>query len=279
MVSHRDLMQGLVSLTITFAVMGAALFLSAGALLWPHGLTFLAAFFILVLVSVAWLWRVNPEIFAARRRVTGEGTKSWDVVLISILLAGFLVTLIVAGLDGGRFHWAPAPPWAVIAGYVPLARDGRRPSTGISSRACASRPIATTMWSRQVHTLLSGTRATCPAPFSLPEWPSRSVRFGRSCLRRSLPSCSSFAPISKMRLCSANCRVTPGMRRAFAANGFQASGSGAARPRLSLIGVLRSHRCGAAYRGILVDANCTRVLQLARAIVPDISPGIGASAG
>ena len=118
MVSHRDLMQGLVSLTITFAVMGAALFLSAGALLWPHGLTFLAAFFILVLVSVAWLWRVNPEIFAARRRVTGEGTKSWDVVLISILLAGFLVTLIVAGLDGGRFHWAPAPPWAVIAGYV-----------------------------------------------------------------------------------------------------------------------------------------------------------------
>jgi hypothetical protein len=118
MVSHRDLMQGLVSLTITFAVMGAALFLSAGALLWPHGLTFLAAFFILVLVSVAWLWRVNPEIFAARRRVTGEGTKSWDLVLISILLAGFFVTLFVAGLDGGRFHWAPAPPWAVIAGYV-----------------------------------------------------------------------------------------------------------------------------------------------------------------
>ena len=71
-----------------------------------------------MLVSVAWLWRVNPEIFAARRRVTGEGTKSWDLVLISILLAGFLATLIVAGLDGGRFHWAPAPPWAVIAGYV-----------------------------------------------------------------------------------------------------------------------------------------------------------------
>jgi uncharacterized membrane protein SpoIIM required for sporulation len=87
MVSHRDLMQGLVSLTITFAVMGAALFLSAGTLLWPHGLAFLAAFFILVLVSVAWLWRVNPEIFAARRRLTGEGTKSWDLVLISILLA------------------------------------------------------------------------------------------------------------------------------------------------------------------------------------------------
>ena len=32
----------------------------------------------LVLASIAWLWRVNPEIFAARRRMTGEGTKSWD---------------------------------------------------------------------------------------------------------------------------------------------------------------------------------------------------------
>ena len=118
MVSHRDLIQGLVSLATTLALMSAALFLSAGTLQWPHGLAFLAAFFILVLVSIAWLWRVNPEIFAARRRVTGEGTKSWDVVLISILLAGFLATLIVAGLDGGRFHWAPAPPWAVSVGYI-----------------------------------------------------------------------------------------------------------------------------------------------------------------
>ncbi len=85
MISYRDLIQGLVSLAATLAVMGAALFLSAGTLQWPHGLAFLAAFFILVLVSVAWLWRVNPEIFAARRRMTGEGTKNWDVVLISRL--------------------------------------------------------------------------------------------------------------------------------------------------------------------------------------------------
>ncbi len=120
MISYRDLIQGIVSLATTLPVMGAALFLSAGTLQWPHGLAFLAAFFILVLVSMAWLWRVNPEIFAARRRMTGEGTKSWDVVLISILLPGFLATLIVAGLDSGRFHWAPVPPWAVLVGYLLL---------------------------------------------------------------------------------------------------------------------------------------------------------------
>ena len=120
MISYRDLIQGLVSLATTLAVIGAALFLSAGTLQWPHGLAFLAAFFILVLVSIAWLWRVNPAIFAARRRMTGEGTKSWDKVLIPILLGGFLAILIVAGLDGGRFQRAPAPAWAVLFGYVLL---------------------------------------------------------------------------------------------------------------------------------------------------------------
>jgi len=120
MISYRDLIQGLVSLAATLAVMGAALFLSAGTFQWRHGLAFLTAFFILVLVSVGWLSRVNPEIFAARRRMTGKGTKSWDKVLIPILLGGFLAILIVAGLDGGRFHWAPAPAWAVLVGYVLL---------------------------------------------------------------------------------------------------------------------------------------------------------------
>jgi protein-S-isoprenylcysteine O-methyltransferase Ste14 len=69
---------------------------------------------------MAWLWRVNPEIFVARRRLTGQGTKGWDVVLLLILLASFLATLIVAALDDGRFHRAPAPLLAVFVGYILL---------------------------------------------------------------------------------------------------------------------------------------------------------------
>jgi protein-S-isoprenylcysteine O-methyltransferase Ste14 len=67
---------------------------------------------------MAWLSRVNPEIFVARSRVTGEGTKGWDRVLLWGLLSSYVALLIVAALDDGRFHWAPAPPWAVLAGYV-----------------------------------------------------------------------------------------------------------------------------------------------------------------
>src|SRR5208337_2758111 len=202
MISHRDLIQGLVSLAATLAVMGAALFLSAGTLQWPHGLAFLAAFFILVLVSVAWLWRVNPEIFAARRRMPGEGTKSWDVVLISILLAGFLATLIVAGLDDGRFHWAPAPFWAVLVGYVLLLLGG----LGSGWAQAVNRhfePSVRIQTDRDHHVITTGPyafvrlRATCPAPFWRSELHSRSARSGRSCLRHWLASCSSFAPIWK----------------------------------------------------------------------------------
>jgi protein-S-isoprenylcysteine O-methyltransferase Ste14 len=119
-VSRADLFQAFVSLAVTLLVMGAALFLSAGTLEWLHGLLFLGVFLFLTLISMAWLWRVNPEIFVARRRPTGEGTKGWDLVLLVILLASLLATLIVAALDDGRLHWAPAPLWAVLVGYVLL---------------------------------------------------------------------------------------------------------------------------------------------------------------
>ena len=117
-VSRGAVIQALLSLALTLLLMGAALFLSAGTLEWAHGWWFMGVFLVLTLIAIAWLWRVNPEIFAARRRLTGQGTKGWDLVLIWILLGGFLAILIVGALDDGRFHWAPAPSWAVLAGYV-----------------------------------------------------------------------------------------------------------------------------------------------------------------
>jgi hypothetical protein len=68
-VSRDDLVRAFVSLAVTLLLMGAALFLSAGTLQWPHGLLFLAVFLFLTLVAMAWLWCVNPEIFVARRRL------------------------------------------------------------------------------------------------------------------------------------------------------------------------------------------------------------------
>jgi protein-S-isoprenylcysteine O-methyltransferase Ste14 len=117
-IPRHILIRSFVSLAVTWLVMGAALFLPAGTLRWLHGWVFLAVFFGATLIAAAWLWRVNPEIFLARSRVTGEGTKGWDRALLWVLLASYVAVLIVAALDDGRFQWAPAPPWAVLTGYV-----------------------------------------------------------------------------------------------------------------------------------------------------------------
>jgi protein-S-isoprenylcysteine O-methyltransferase Ste14 len=119
-VSRGAVIQAFVSLAVTLLVMGVALFFSAGTLQWAHGLWFMAVFLLFTLIAMTWLWRVNPEIFVARRRPTGPGTKGWDLVLLWILLGSYFATLIVAALDDGRFHWAPAPPWAVLVGYALL---------------------------------------------------------------------------------------------------------------------------------------------------------------
>ena len=61
-----------------------------------------------------WLWRVNPEIYAARRRIH-PGTKRWDVILLCLLLPSVAAILPVAALDA-RFRWHPLPLWTSVLG-------------------------------------------------------------------------------------------------------------------------------------------------------------------
>ncbi|WP_338012951.1 isoprenylcysteine carboxylmethyltransferase family protein [Pararhizobium polonicum] len=195
--SRGDLIQALVSLGVTLLLMGAVLFWSAGTLQWQHGWQFIAVFLLLTLVAMALLWRINPEIFAARRRLTGEGTRGWDIVLLCILLGGFLAILVVAGLDGGRFHWAPAPPWAIVLGYVLLL-------IGYSGTGWAQavnrhfEPSVRIQSNRDHHVITTGPYAyirhpgipaTSSAPCWRPELRLRSARCRPSGLWRWLPWC------------------------------------------------------------------------------------------
>ena len=67
-----------------------------------------------------WLWLVNPEIFAARRKMQ-KGTKAWDRVLTLLILATFAAIPPVSALDDARFHWLPQPDWVVWLGHVLFA--------------------------------------------------------------------------------------------------------------------------------------------------------------
>lgn len=98
-------------------VMAVLVFWPAGTLRWASGWLFLAVFTVATVVAGLVLWRVNPVIFAARSRVQ-EGTKRWDRVLLAVFMPLLMAILPVAGLDAVRFHWLPAPPWAVTLGYA-----------------------------------------------------------------------------------------------------------------------------------------------------------------
>ncbi|MEQ1951483.1 isoprenylcysteine carboxylmethyltransferase family protein [Mesorhizobium sp. CN2-181] len=100
-------------------VMAVLVFWPAGTLHWILGWLFLAVFVTASVAACLVLWRVNPIIFAARSRVQ-EGTKRWDRILLAFFLPLFMTIMPVAGLDSGRFHWMPAPGWAVMLGYLLL---------------------------------------------------------------------------------------------------------------------------------------------------------------
>jgi protein-S-isoprenylcysteine O-methyltransferase Ste14 len=100
-------------------VMAVLVFWPAGTLDWRLGWLFLAVFIAASVIAGLVLWRVNPVIFAARSRIQ-EGTKGWDRILLALFMPLFMAILAVAGFDAGRFHWLPAPGWAVILGYVLL---------------------------------------------------------------------------------------------------------------------------------------------------------------
>jgi protein-S-isoprenylcysteine O-methyltransferase Ste14 len=117
---HKFGISFLVQLPATLAIMVAALFWPAGTFDWPRGWAFFGLFIVLMLVAVVWVWRTNPELFAARSKYQ-KGTKAWDAVVATLTIILFSSILPVAALDDARFRWAPQPDWVVWLGYVLLA--------------------------------------------------------------------------------------------------------------------------------------------------------------
>lgn len=113
---QQALRSSLVSLAVSVGIVTAMLFLPAGTLFWFNGWVFMALFLGLMAIGIIVLWRVNPDIFVARKSVH-KGTKGWDYLFLVLIIGGFLLTPIIAGLDH-RWNWAQAPAWLIWLGYV-----------------------------------------------------------------------------------------------------------------------------------------------------------------
>jgi protein-S-isoprenylcysteine O-methyltransferase Ste14 len=96
-------------LVVCMLFLAVIMFLPAGM----HWL--LAVFFIYTVLSSWYLWRVNPEIFIARSKIH-EGTKSWDRVLMALLLVSLFAVFLVARFDA-RFGWSLVSTPLIAVGY------------------------------------------------------------------------------------------------------------------------------------------------------------------
>jgi protein-S-isoprenylcysteine O-methyltransferase Ste14 len=99
-----------------FVLIVAALMFGPAGIAWQQGWLFFVVFWAYTISSAVYLWRVNPEIYVARSNVHA-GTKSWDKVLMVLLLASLLAIFLVAALDA-RYAWSAVSKPLVVAGYI-----------------------------------------------------------------------------------------------------------------------------------------------------------------
>jgi protein-S-isoprenylcysteine O-methyltransferase Ste14 len=109
------LRQSILSLLVFLVVLGLALFLPAG-IGWRRGWLFFVLFLLEIALAALYLWHKNPEIFVARSKIH-RGTKSWDKVVMFLLISSLMAIFPVAAFDG-RFQWSSAPTWPIAVGYV-----------------------------------------------------------------------------------------------------------------------------------------------------------------
>jgi len=112
-INRRRLVLSVLGILLFFALF---MFLPAGTWAWEKGWLFVLVMLASGVVSIIYLWRVNPELVVARIN-PHQGTKRWDKALLGLFIPSFLAILPVAALDDGRFHWLPVPGWVCALGY------------------------------------------------------------------------------------------------------------------------------------------------------------------
>ncbi len=113
----------LLRLVILLAVLAAILFVSAGRLDWIQAWAFCLAYGAFLLFYSTWTRRNDPAQLAERSRMASN-VKGWDKAILSVYTVLLIVLLVVAGLDAGRFRWAPAPAALQAVGWIGLALAG-----------------------------------------------------------------------------------------------------------------------------------------------------------
>jgi protein-S-isoprenylcysteine O-methyltransferase Ste14 len=99
------------------------LFISAGRLDYYQGWIYVIIGIIMGILNYT-LLRVDPELLAERSR-PGEGTKTWDKILLGLSLLLTIAMYVTAGLDSGRNLWSPRFHWSLTMSGIVLTGGGQ----------------------------------------------------------------------------------------------------------------------------------------------------------
>lgn len=139
--------------TLGLAVMGVALFWSAGRVDWWQAWASLAVMLAWIIATAIVIVRTNPELMAERLGPR-KGGKGWDTAIMSFLGLTQLARYIVAGLDQ-RHGWTGSFPLAIQISSLAMSVLGY----ALVVRATASNPFFSQIvriQSERGHTVATG---------------------------------------------------------------------------------------------------------------------------
>lgn len=87
------------------------IFISAGRLKYWQGLIYVIIGLVMSLMSYT-VFRIDSELLEERSK-PGEGTKTWDKVILGLSFLATISMYVTAGLDSGRYHWSPDFHWSL----------------------------------------------------------------------------------------------------------------------------------------------------------------------
>ena len=81
------------------------LFGAAGRIDIPRAWIYFVIVFVYYSIGLVIMYKFNPELLYRRSRGIGKGTKSWDKILMPVIVILTYIQLAVIGFDLGRFQW------------------------------------------------------------------------------------------------------------------------------------------------------------------------------
>ena len=96
-------------------LLGIFIFVPAGTLSYWQGWVFLAAFGFAIVVFMLYGMLRDPNMLKERSQ-KAKNVKHWDTVILNIYTVFLVIMVVLAPLDGGRFHWSHVPLWVNLLG-------------------------------------------------------------------------------------------------------------------------------------------------------------------